>query len=103
MNIKQSGRILMTGAGFTHNIGTPLAEDMWYEIFNNSIIQSEPRIRQLIVSDTDTDFESVYNLVIGGSYSASEEEAISKAVIEAYENVDSTIREWKFNPSGQHQ
>lgn len=101
MNVKSSGRILMTGAGFTHNIGTPLARDMWYEIFNNPKIQSEPQIRQLLVSDTD--FESVYNLVIGGSYSASEKEAISKAVIEAYENVDSTIREWKFNPSGQHQ
>jgi len=101
MDIKLSPYILFTGAGFTHNIGTPLSQDMWAEIFNNRLVQSTPRVKDLMLRDAD--FESVYNSIIEGNYSDDEKDVISKAVLTAYENLDTIVRQWIFNSTGPNQ
>jgi len=101
MNLQLSNHILFTGAGFTHNIGTPLSKDMWASIFNNSIIQSTPRVKKLMLKEPD--FESVYNSIIEGDYSDEEKNAVSQAVLAAYENLDTIVRQWIFNSTGPNK
>lgn len=83
-------RILLTGAGFTHNLGTPLAKGMWAEIFNNRIIQSMPRIKSLMLDDFD--YESVYYRVMEGRFDPPEMSSMIQAISEAYEVIDIIIR-----------
>lgn len=81
--------ILLTGAGFTHNFGTPLAEGMWSAIFNDIHIQAEPKLK--IKMQADCDYESIYNSVMDGSYTEKEKEAFNETIYSAYENIDSII------------
>jgi hypothetical protein len=78
MNIQSSKYVLLTGAGFTKNFGTPLASEMWAEIFNHKKIQAQPKIKELMT--TDFDYESIYYSILEGSYIEDEKEAIIDAV-----------------------
>ena len=40
-------KILLTGAGFTHNFGLPLARHVWGMIFNDPNIQKAKQIREI--------------------------------------------------------
>lgn len=88
----ESEKILFTGAGFTHNFGTPLAEGLWGIIFNNQLVQQEQRIKRLLLDNND--FESVYQTIMHGDYSESERHAMKKALSDTYEKLDSIIRDW---------
>jgi hypothetical protein len=88
--------VLFTGAGFTKNFGAPLATEIWYEIFNNSKIQSCSRIRDLLLSDFD--YESIYYRVINGDYTKAEKELVDSAIYEAYRDIDKIVSEWIFRP-----
>jgi len=86
--------IFLTGAGFTHNFGTPLAKDLWNLILNNPILQPYPRLREILLQEFD--FESVYHTVVhGGNYSLSEKRAMHDAVHSAFELLDETVRTWR--------
>lgn len=98
MNIQSSKHILLTGAGFTKNYGTPLASEMWAEIFNHKKIQAQPRIKQLMKNDCD--YESIYYSIMEGSYTDNEKEAINDAVKSAYGYIDTIIAH--FVKSHQH-
>lgn len=87
-------KILITGAGFTHNFGAPLAKDMWGIIFNHKQIQKEQKIRNLMLGNYD--YESIYDSIMSGDYTQSEKDAISNAIHNAYEKLDAIIREWRF-------
>ena len=56
--------VLLTGAGFTHNFGAPLASELWAAILNHEAVQNTPRVREAMLSDFD--FESFYHRVISG-------------------------------------
>jgi len=85
----ESPRILLTGAGFTHNFGTPSAEEMWSHIFNHPEVQRHTRIRNLLLKDFD--FESVYGHVTYGDYPEPEKVAIEHAVRCAFDGIDRNI------------
>jgi hypothetical protein len=51
--------VLLTGAGFTHNFGGFLANEMWAVIFNSPEIGKDPRLNELLQSDFDD--ESIYH------------------------------------------
>lgn len=93
-----SRHVLLTGAGFTHNFGVPLSKDIWAKIFNNEKVQCEKRIRELLLYNFD--FEDVYNLVFSNGYNDNEKDAIKEAVLFAYENIDETIRAYRFSGNG---
>ena len=82
--------ILLTGAGFTHNFGTPLAAEMWSAIFNNEQIQSEHNIKNLM-KNNGWNYEEMYNIIMDGSYTKNEKVAFNNALISAYNDIDSTI------------
>lgn len=87
-------KILITGAGFTHNFGAPLAKEMWAEIFNHEKVQGEPKIRELMLNDFD--YESIYYSIIEGDYEHREKDAINIAVSDAYKNIDEIVRNFSF-------
>lgn len=87
--------ILLTGAGFTHNFGAPLACDLWAVIMNHQDVQKNPRIREVVL--TDFDFESVYHSVMSSDYSADEKTAMANAIEYAYAYVDDIVRSWGFH------
>jgi len=85
-------RILLTGAGFTHNFGTPLADGMWAYLFSHPQIQSNPKLRGLLLDTFD--FEDIYQQVVEGDYEPSEKQAIAAAIRGAYNAIDTTVREY---------
>lgn len=98
-NIKSN--ILLTGAGFTHNFGGFLGNEMWAKIFNNPDIQKQARLRNLLLYDKkyglsgnnkNFDFESVYSKVINsGDYSSDEVICIQQAVEQAYHSLNAVL------------
>jgi len=89
-----SENILFTGAGFTKNFGGLLAKEMWSEIFNNSKVQSYPRIKELLISDFD--YESIYHSILNGNFAEDEKKVINDVILEAYRSLDDICREWIF-------
>jgi len=86
--------VLLTGAGFTHNFGAPLAEGMWSLIFNHSSITSNKRLQSLLRDNFD--FEDAFHKVMSGNYSEEERSLINTVILEAYESIDKVVREWTF-------
>ena len=96
MDFKTKNIILLTGAGFTNNFGGFLASEMWAKIFNNPLIQTKEKIRDLLLNNFD--FESVYFEVTSKDiYSSGEKDALKQAVENAYKDLDNTIKDWVFN------
>ena len=50
MDIKSKELILLTGAGFTKNFGGFLANEMWSKIHNHPMVQSKPKLKQLLMN-----------------------------------------------------
>ena len=92
INFQVHDKILLTGAGFTCNFGTPLAKKIATKIFNHKQIQSQSRLRNLLKSNND--FEDVYDKVIKGNYSDAEKGAMIDAVRTAYDDIDEIVRTW---------
>ncbi|MCK4306633.1 SIR2 family protein [candidate division WOR-3 bacterium] len=99
--------VLLTGAGFTHNFGGFLGEDMWAQIFNHPQLQRHPRIRAIMSNDFD--YESAYYKVlhmkplIDSVKSWKEEKAaIKEAVRAAYDRLDVIVRNFRFAPDAPY-
>lgn len=86
--------VLLTGAGFSHNFGAPLASELWATIVNHEAVQDSPRVREAVLSDLD--FESVYQRIMSGDFSLAEKADMTSAVEDAYEYVDKIVRSWVF-------
>ncbi len=73
MNFKDT--ILLTGAGFTVNLGGFLAKQMWAEIFNNPILESS-NMKKLKdeLKNGSFDFEEIYSRIIENPSSFTPEE-----------------------------
>src|SRR3989344_5015644 len=85
--------VLLTGAGFTRNFGGFLARDMWARIFNSEEVQSQERVRKMLVEYSD-DYETAYEETLRSSiYTDEEKNAFQFAVEKAYEKLDDTIRD----------
>ncbi|HAT5982937.1 TPA: hypothetical protein JAG61_002250, partial [Legionella pneumophila] len=63
-----TNRILLTGAGFTHNFGAPLANQMATHIFNSLECDEGNRLKKVIRS-YDYNYENAYQDIITGEYS----------------------------------
>ena len=68
MNIQSSKHVLLTGAGFTKNFGTPLASEMWAEIFNHKKIQAHPKIKKLMLDEKVLSQNQRRLLIVGYSF-----------------------------------
>jgi len=91
MTAKIREPVLLTGAGFTHNFGGFLADQMWARIFNHEQVQKRSSLVTLLKDNFD--FESAYNEVMdGNSYTSEDQLAVNQAVKSAYDQLDETIR-----------
>lgn len=91
--------ILLTGAGFTHNFGGPLADGMWAFVFNHSKVQKQAHVKNLMLQDFD--YESIYHTILkevnlekffsDKDSSADDKDAIRTAVFEAYKHLDNKL------------
>lgn len=101
MNISCSQHILLTGAGFTHNFGAPLANHLWAIIFNHRKVQNSEKVRSVLLGNSD--FETVYHIITEGQYSEEEKQAIESAVFDGYLDIDATIRDFSFHVGAPYQ
>lgn len=107
MGIQSTKNILLLGAGFSKNFGAPLANEMWYLIFNHEKIQAQPRIKQLMLNNFD--YESIYASVLAGftdkeglfgkrcsfiEFEDEEKDSIKTATYFAYEHIDEIFIEY---------
>lgn len=73
--------VILTGAGFTHNFGTPLASRMGETVLN-FIEDNEVKA---IFRKQDFDYESAYQLILDGSkFTDEQKKSLSNAVKSAY-------------------
>jgi hypothetical protein len=84
--------VLLTGAGFSHNFGAPLASELWASIMNHGAVQNARRLRDVVLSDFD--FESVYHRIMTGDYSLKEKSAMARSMEDAHNYVDEIISSW---------
>lgn len=92
--------ILFSGAGFTKNFGGLLAKEMWSKIFNHSDVQSQPRLKELILDDFD--YESIYHKIINGDFTDEEKSSINAVIYHAYQVLDEICRQWTFRNDAPH-
>jgi len=85
---------LLSGAGFTHNFNGLLAAEMADCIYNSDYLRTFPEIRELLQDISN--YEELYEKVFNGDYSAEQKNAVANAVSEAYERIDTNVREWDY-------
>lgn len=84
-----ANKILLTGAGFTHNFGAPLASEVASLIFNS--ISDSPQLMELLRNNFD--YEDVYQTVIQSSkYDATTKDTFTKAMAEAYGIINKLVK-----------
>jgi hypothetical protein len=93
-------RHILTGAGFTHNFGGPLASEMWALIFNEIDAEREPALKERLRREFD--FETVYREVMKRPGHDSEQKALAKAVGAAFEYIDTKTIAHNGPGSGRH-
>lgn len=85
--------VLLTGAGFTHDFGGFLANEMWAVIFNNPEVGKYPRLKELLQSDFD--YESIYYKVVDGhDFDDEAKNALTDVIFSAYKKMDDKIRSY---------
>jgi len=83
-------RLLLTGAGLSANFGAPIASGMSDLIFNNPLIKGNEKLEKLLSENFD--YELIYQIVMDdSSFNIEEKKTFSKAIREAYENLDKKI------------
>ena len=58
-------KVLLTGAGFSHNFCGPLADGMWAKLYNHPEVAEIPRIREALRGDFD--YEAVFTAIANNS------------------------------------
>lgn len=96
-NLGVSDKVLLTGAGFTANFGTPLAKDMWYLIQNhirsNKHLEEKSELMEAMDHYIENfDYESAYFHIMKENQSKEHQEAMHKAIVNAYKHIDNVLR-----------
>jgi len=100
MSIEIQKPVLLTGAGFTKDIGGYLAQEMWAQLLNSPAIARYPYLTRILKNDPNFDYESIYDKVIYGHETEDvEREAFSFALFSVYQVLDDRIRGLEGNRS----
>src|SRR5579863_9956164 len=89
--------VLLTGAGFTHNFGAPLAADVWALLFSHPEIRKHQPVHRLFKDNLD--FEEVYHAVLSGSYDDRQRAAVLTATRDVYEYIDTIVCRYRRDSS----
>lgn len=90
--------VLLTGAGFTANFGSPLAREIYEALFNNTQIQKNEILRSKLLEEkniANSDYENLYQDIIDDSSIDSRiKDLFSNSIWEVFSNkVDSHCRQ----------
>jgi hypothetical protein len=89
MQIKKQA--LLTGAGFSCNMGGFSGQQIRTILFNNPELKRDDRIAR-IINEPGADYESIYRIVVEGSdFSLEKKERIKTAYDDAYKDLDRSI------------
>jgi len=92
-------RVLLTGAGFSHNFGGYLAEEMWVKLFNSPFIQRSADLKAMLFQERD--YESIYERALRKPDDDPDKSAIFTAVLDSYRQMDEILRRWPYETVGQ--
>jgi hypothetical protein len=98
LTFKVSQNVILTGAGFTHNFGGFLAKNMWAMIHNRYQRYTRSLDENQIIKEFKKgfDYEEIYQLVVNqNKYKKDEKEHLINSVFDAYDSLDSTIRNYR--------
>lgn len=84
-----TNKILLTGAGFTKNFGAPLAKEISDIINNNSTIQKNQKLKEIL--NNNFDYEKIYQEMMDSKNNTKEKKILNNALQEAYKYVDNSI------------
>jgi len=101
MIIKPSSKVLLLGAGFSHNFGAPLATEVWDKIFNLKSGNTQ-RLRKDMLNDQNCNFEDFYFKVITGDYTDEEKHIIQDAIKKVFLEIDNMLVGWTNNNGSQN-
>jgi len=88
-------KILLTGAGFSHNFGAPLANEVWVYIFNHPEIREHKKIKKTLRKHFD--FEYVYELIKNDNkFSPEAKQAILKTMSDVCLTIDKKLRVFSY-------
>lgn len=79
--------ILLTGAGFTANFGSPLAKDIYNILFNTHEVQNEVTIREFFLSAGNIEkanYEKIYEEILNSNLSQSSKTAFNKLLFDTF-------------------
>ena len=80
-------RMLLLGAGFSKNWGGRLARDVWADLFTNSTVQAQERVRTALLNERS--FEAVMEDVLTSTdYDSEDRHAIIKSVTATFQRMD---------------
>ncbi len=83
-------RILLTAAGFSANFGAPLANDFSDLIFNDSLIEDQSALKDLLRDNFD--YENIYQIVMqSDQYDLELKRIFNTAIKNAYDTLDNRI------------
>jgi hypothetical protein len=107
--------VILTGAGFSKDVGGYLAQEMWAQIFNTLSGRSKKRLCSFMknydskdISNT-LDFETIYDLVMQGRHNETmldadqikgDQDGFLKALSDVYESMDNRIRTYGISRGG---
>jgi hypothetical protein len=98
--LNNTGIVLLTGAGFSHNFGAPLASELWAMILNAHDATRAPKSRQLLLQNFD--FEDVYDRVAHEDDFSQERQAFQAAFERAFAAVDDGLKDFMMSTGGPH-
>lgn len=103
MSISSRQIVVLTGAGFTKNVGGLLGDELWSRLFSDRSIQLSDELKQLLSENFD--FEDVYTKVMRGiefeENNKDKIEGLRSAMQDAtravYKKLDDSIIAWNRN------
>src|SRR3989344_2704322 len=97
--------VMLTGAGFTKNMGGLVSSEMFSQVSNNKLVRSDKSLKSLLLSSLigGWDYEEAYSRVISDeSYSAEEKKIMREAVIDAYRHLHRKIAGFRYDDHPDH-
>lgn len=81
----EGNKILLTGAGFSHNFKLPLARHVWAMIFNDPSIQKTSSIRTQMLQNHD--YESLYTKILAKQNSDNERQVFLEQINKVFNGI----------------
>lgn len=91
-----SKRVLLTGAGWTRNWGGRLAAEMWQDLIGNRSVQSNSRLRELLLREQS--FEEALGQTLRDTFTDADRQTFQQALLDVFVAMDREIGRHDHDP-----